>query len=144
MFPSITKSMSQRHILPKLGSIPLGIKSIIIGIDTSWYQPELSRKDAEEHLDTHCSGTFVFRRSETVPAEYYNANRLLVMSLNTNIGVTHFIVIYKNRKWALVGKQPTFNNLGDLILYFASVLSSRKYNTYLVKSLPIYNVYTLE
>ena len=135
--------MSQRHTLPKLGSIPLGIKSIIIGIDPSWYQPELLRKDAEERLGAHCSGTFVFRRSETMSAEYYTAERLLVMSLNTNIGVTHFIVIYRNRKWMLVGKQPTFNNLGDLILYFASVLPSRKYNTYLVKSLPIYNVYTL-
>jgi hypothetical protein len=143
MFTCITKIMSQRHTPPKLGSIPLGIKSIIIGIDISWYQPELSRKDAEEHLGAHCIGTFVFRHSETVSAEYYMADRLLSMSLNTNNGVIHFIVIYKNRKWMLVGKLSMFENLGELILYFASVLPSRNYNTYLVKSLPIYNVYTL-
>lgn len=140
MFPSLTRNTKRRQS----AALPMGILDIIWGTDKGWFQPDLSRKDAEERLHVHCKGTFVFRRSETVQAVYYGADRLLSMSLNTNHGIKHFIVIYKNCIWMLVGKQYRFKNLGELIMYFTIVPPSRKYHTYLVKALPIYNHYVLE
>ena len=141
MFPSLTRYTKRRSHSVKL---PIGILDIIGGDEKGWFQSNISRKDAEERLEVHCRGTFVFRNSESISQDYYGADRLLSMSLNTNKGIKHFIIIYKNCKWVLIGKSQRFSNLGELIAYFAFVPPSREYTTNLVKSLPIYNHYEME
>ena len=121
--------------------IPIGIKDIIESRITTWYQENLRRSDAEEQLSNHCNGTFVFRPNTSVPRCSYNAETIISLSLKTQIGIKHFLIIYKNNKWCIgnVGKQ--FDRFGDMLIYYSKNCPSKTYNTTLIKSLPVYNIY---
>jgi hypothetical protein len=122
-------------------TIPIGIKDIIESRTTTCYQENLRRRDAEEQLSYHCDGTFVFRPNTSIPAWYYNADKILSLSLKTHLGVKHFIIIYKNETWYVGGIDKKFDSFRDMLIYYSKNGPSKTYNTTLIKSLPVYNIY---
>jgi len=120
---------------------PVGVKNIIKGITTSWYQENLRRRDAEDQLSVHCNGTFVFRPNTSVPLCYYNAQKILSLSLKTHIGVKHFLIIFRTNSWYIGGVNKKFDRFGDMLIYYSKNYPSKTYKTKLVKALPVYNIY---
>jgi len=120
---------------------PVGVKNIINSITTSWYQENLSRRDAEDQLLGHCNGTFVFRPNTSIPAWYYSADKILSLSLRTPLGVKHFIIIFKNKMWYIGGVGKKFDRFGNMLIYYSKKYPSKTYKTKLIKALPVYNIY---